>query len=126
MQERNSRARLSGWKTPREGYSVLGVANRIHLKKDGSVAWNGKAVSDSTLAKYGHVVSELIPRAFTILQIDEGAECGRTRVVRNLIDQQAKCQESAGLCGEGADPWARVSDVPPFESFYPSNEAPKK
>ena len=114
---------LPKWKQPPQGYSILGIANRIHLQRDGSLKWNGQEISGLKLAEYAHLVSGLNPRPFTILQIDQGTDCSHVRVIRNLIDLQAKCQEYAGLCGEGNGPWARVGDVPPFPTFYPSNEA---
>jgi hypothetical protein len=46
--------------------------------------------------------------------------------VRHLLDLQAKCREQAGLCGEGAGPWARIGDVPPFPRFYPSDDTEKR
>ncbi len=117
---------LPKWKQPPEGYSILGIANRIHLQRDGSMKWNGREISEIKLAEYSHLISELNPRAFTILQIDQGTDCSRVRTVRNLVDLQAKCQEYAGLCGEGPDPWARVGDVAPFPTFYQSNEIGEK
>jgi hypothetical protein len=42
------------------------------------------------------------------------------------VDLQTKCREQVGLCGEGAGPWARIGDVPPFPRFYPSENREKR
>ena len=120
-------ALLPKWRKPAEGYGILVMPNRIRLRRDGSLMWNGERISEARLATYSHASSELNPRPFIILQIDPGTDCGRVRVIRNLVDEQAKCQEYPRLCSEGPDPWARISDVPPFSTFYLNEEeGPKK
>jgi hypothetical protein len=105
--------RLPHWRSPQEGFSVLAPSSRVELMRDGSLIWNGERVSEVRLAQYSHQSSKLNPRPFIIFQVENGAACSRVRVIRNLIDQQAKCQEQgyAGLCGEGPDSWTRQGDV---------------
>ena len=93
---------LSGWMTPADARGDLMLWNRVILRNDGSLRWNGFPVSESVIAQLAHQATTLNPRPITILEIDAGVDCGRVRVIRNLIDQQAKCQEIPGrLCGEG-------------------------
>ena len=93
---------LTGWMEPAAASGELTLWNRVTLKKDGSLDWNGSPASPTIVAQLAHQTTSMNPRPFTILKIEDGADCGRVRVVRNLIDQQAKCQEIPGrLCGEG-------------------------
>ena len=114
-----------GWAKPSDGYSVLALTNRVYLQKDRSLTWNGKSLTREKLLEYAQVSSVMDPRPFTILEIEPGTPCGAVDATRNLIDENAKCREylPAKLCGEGPEPWAQISDVAPFDTFYPSDEA---
>jgi hypothetical protein len=117
-------APLAGWKKPNDGYSALGIANRITLKRDGTIMWNGKEISAGQLSEYSSIAAQLNPVPFTILQIGNGASCATVNEVRRRINDSAKCASEYGSrCGEGPEPWARVGDVigPNGETykFYP-------
>jgi hypothetical protein len=110
-----------GWRRPIDGYSVLAISNHVRLTRDGKILWNGKQISPQKLSDYSSILPQMNPIPFTILQIDDGANCSVVREVRQTINERAKCSD--GRCGEGPEPWARNGDVigPNGETykFYP-------
>lgn len=109
---------------------MLAIVNRVTVKDDGQITWNGKPISTDQLSAYSAMVSEMNPVPFTILQVENGASCSDVRRIRQAINERAQCaDEYAGHCGEGPDPWARLGDVVgqngETSKFYPDrDEAP--
>lgn len=95
----------AGWETQSSGYVVTQPINRIHLRVDGTVLWNGSRVRDQDIAKYTALVAQMTPQSFTALAVDPGVDCERVKIVRQIIDAGANCRRR-GLCGEGAGRWA--------------------
>jgi hypothetical protein len=117
---------LPGWKKPSDGYGVLAITNKVRLRSDATLKWNGAPITHEQLASYSRQITKLNPRPFTILEVDRGTACADVQITRKIINDQVNCTEfpGFGLCGEGAGPWALIGDVPPFPKFYPSeNEA---
>jgi hypothetical protein len=115
---------LRGWRKPSDGYSVLAIANHVRLTRNGKILWNGEQISPQKLSDYSSSLPQMNPIPFTILQIDDGANCSVVREVRRTINERAKCMEwGTSRCGEGPEPWALVGDVigPNGETykFYP-------
>ena len=94
-------AALPGWESPLS--NAQRVENRLRLKANGTLEWNGTRVSESHVAKYAKLLTEVQPQPFTILEIEKGASCERASAIRNLIEQQVKCRAST-LCGETGIP----------------------
>jgi hypothetical protein len=117
-------APLPSWRKPSDGYGVFAIVNRVTLKRDGKIAWNGQKITLQQLNDYSAMLPKYNPVPFTILQIDQGANCSVVRQVRQTINDRAKCVGSGfSTCGEGPGPWALVGDVvgPNGETykFYP-------
>ena len=105
-------APLAGWRKPSDGYPVLAISNHVKVTADGRILWNGTKISAEQLSKFSSVLPQMNPVPFTILQIDDGANCSTVRMVRQTINEKAKCSGDYGsTCGEGAEPWARIGDV---------------
>ena len=102
-------APLPGWDTGASGYSVPQPINRIDMRSDGKVLWNGSPVRDEQIVEYTALIREVLPQPFTVLAIDAGVDCGRVKVVRKIIDEGVKCSAGA-FCGEGAGPWTTTWD----------------
>ena len=103
---------LAGWRTPSDGYGALSITNRVSIKQDGSLRWNGKRITPEQLRTYSSMLPEMNPIPFTILQIDDGASCSRVQEVREAISNAAKCVDKYGsTCGEGGGQWAIIGDV---------------
>jgi hypothetical protein len=94
-------AALPGWESPLS--NAQRVENRLRLKANGTLEWNGTRVSEGNVAEYAKLLTELQPQPFTILEIEKGASCERASAIRNLIEQQVKCRAST-LCGETGIP----------------------
>ena len=94
-------AALPGWESPLS--NAQRVENRLRLKVNGTLEWNGTRVSEGHVAEYAKLLTEVQPQPFTILEIEKGASCERASAMRNLIEQQVKCRAST-LCGETGIP----------------------
>jgi hypothetical protein len=92
---------LVGWMKPADAPRELEL-NRVTLKSDGSLLWNGSPVSPAELGSLSQRVATFDPRPLTALEIENGTDCDRVRDIRHFIDRQARCQEQPGrICGEG-------------------------
>jgi hypothetical protein len=96
---------LPRWAKPADSSGELSIINRIYLRSDGSLSWNGSRASQAEVAQLSQRITTMSPRPFTIVEVEDGADCGRVSVIRKLIDQQAKCREFPSgyypICGEG-------------------------
>ena len=90
-------AALPGWESPLS--NVRRVENRLRLKADGSLEWNGTRVSEESVVQYLQLVASMPPQPFTILEIEKGASCERARAARMLIDLWVTCR-AGPVCGE--------------------------
>lgn len=103
---------IQGWREPSDGYGALALINRVKVTGKDEVLWNGKAIGLRELANYSSIVPTMNPVPFTILEIENGASCSTVQEVRKTIDKRAQCRSEYGSkCGEGAGPWATISDV---------------
>lgn len=108
------KATRSGWVTPESGFNIRSPINRIRMQPDGSLLWNGSAVTDEQLVEYTGLLMEIGPQPFTMYEIEEGADCRRVEHIRALIHDRLKC--AAGeVCGEGLGPWSITPWRPPHE-----------
>jgi hypothetical protein len=106
------KATLSGWVTPESGFNIRSPINRIRMQRDGSLLWNGSAVTDEQVVEYTGLLMEIGPQPFTMYEIEEGADCRRVEHIRALIHDRVKC--AAGeVCGEGLGPWSITPWRPP-------------
>ena len=95
----------AGWEIQSSGFVVTQAINRVDMKSNGTVLWNGSPVSDEQIAEYITLVASMKPQSFTILSVEPGVDCKRVKMVRQIIDVGANCRRG-GLCGEGAGRWA--------------------
>jgi hypothetical protein len=105
---------MPGWREPHLGYDTMTVTNRVELKRDGTLRWNGFPASEAETERLARQIPTMNPRPFTILEIEDGADCGRVQTVRKLIDRVVRCQDGVlgyPVCGEG-------------KGFLPSGELP--
>jgi hypothetical protein len=106
---------LPGWVTNEHGFGILGIASDVRLRRDGTLTFDRKPITDAKLVQYSRQLRDMNPRIFLTFAIDGGASCERVRRIRAIIDAGADCNGSSrGICGEGPGPWPVFGDVPPF------------
>jgi hypothetical protein len=93
------------WLTPSDGIGELMITNRIHLQKSGRLKWNSETINAAELAHLLRVAASFDQVPQIIFQVDDGADCNRTRSIRLLIDRMQICQVPS-FCGEGVG-WQR-------------------
>ncbi|MDF2383158.1 hypothetical protein JMG10_16865 [Nostoc ellipsosporum NOK] len=89
-----------GWHRPAEGIGELMPIERVRVRGDGVVAWNGEPVSVAALADFLHRSASANPRPMILFSFDSGTACPAVRDARRVLRASPSCR--AGLCGEGS------------------------
>ena len=70
------------------------LVNVVHIRADGTLAWNGEPISDGQLQTLTQMTSSFRDRPLLALS-NQGADCERARAVRAIIEK-AGCD--GGVC----------------------------
>ncbi|MDP5279540.1 hypothetical protein Q9Q95_11455 [Sphingomonas sp. DG1-23] len=88
-----------GWLDGKSKIPELAPINRLHLARDGSMRWNGMAVTSAAVRGILLTTARDQPRPFLLLDYDSGLSCDQIYRFREFVDQAYQCR--AGNCGEG-------------------------
>ncbi|GGA54947.1 hypothetical protein GCM10011395_26710 [Sphingomonas psychrolutea] len=115
----------SNWITPRDGRGIMSLLSVITVRADGSLQWNGKSVSDTTLKTYLQETATLNPVPVVQIRFAPDVDCDAVARLRRLVSDTLDCK--FGQCAEGSGRWWRIGDVgPPFEAYDPQPTLPPK
>ena len=89
------------WHRPVLGPGLQVVPNRVSLRHDGAILWNGDRVSKKRLRQLLIKSAKLNPRPPVYLEPETGVSCANLEDVRNFIDQLLQCRSGGGSCVEG-------------------------
>lgn len=114
----------ANWITPHQGRGVWSMLNVISVASNGTKSWNGRKVSEATLASYLKQTRTLNPLPVTQIKFEPGVNCETVSRLRQLMSETLDC--SYGKCAEGRGRWWEIGDVgPPFIAYEPHPNAPQ-
>lgn len=91
----------SYWQAPHNFGGIQPVMTVIALTHDGTIYWNGVAVSQAQLAKYLKLSHGLNPEPHVFLETEMGASCHALEAMRNQMDRGLECRKPYSRCSEG-------------------------
>ena len=103
-----------GWETSNADRFGI-IVNRVAVSGQGTLLWNGAAISRQRLRQYLALIGEMEPRPFTLLQPAPDTDCAFIEAVRDAIEAALPCPDLG--CGEWAadreqEDWRAPDGIP--------------
>jgi hypothetical protein len=74
--------------------------NRVIIRKDGSIIWNGQTISPAKLKEYLKLVAAMDVQSLTDLDFESGTPCKAVVQVRAMMEHELNCA-GGGVCRFG-------------------------
>jgi hypothetical protein len=89
------------WQKPHNFGGIQPVMTVVALTHDGTIYWNGVAVSQARLGEYLGVSHGLNPEPHVFLETEMGVSCHALEAVRDKMDRGLECRRPYSRCSEG-------------------------
>ena len=89
------------WHNPAEAGELEPLRNRVTLRRDGKILWNGFNASNDQIAQLLAASHKLTPEPGVYLEAEMGASCADLDRMRNQMDTALQCRIDGRKCLEG-------------------------